>query len=201
MFIASFEREKTSLIISICSFKLLDGSLITKSTVGVDKKGIGISLDGLVFSTIRDSEFSVNGVPSVKITRAPDNIVQNNNLHLWRTRYWKQIPYSLAPTDEERKQTKKAMEDVGGKETNTAFNLFRYSGFANHLDGAKDTLRNLASCLPDTDEFKKLKSHLQPRGFWGRLFRFGNPKNEMNKLLGEGKIDKETPKIPQTSII
>jgi hypothetical protein len=98
------------------------------------------------------------------------------------------------------KQTKKAMEDVGGKETNTAFNLFRYSGFANHLDGAKDTLRNLASCLPDTDEFKKLKSHLQPRGFWGRLFRFGNPKNEMNKLLGEGKIDKETFKILKNAV-
>ena len=76
----------------------------------LDKKGIGISLDGLVFSTIRDSEFSVNGVPSIKITRAPDNIIQNNNIHLWRTRYWKQIPYSLAPTDEERKQTKKAIE-------------------------------------------------------------------------------------------
>ena len=76
----------------------------------LDKKGIGISLDGLVFSTIRDSEFSVNGVPSIKITRAPDNIIKNNNIHLWRTRYWKQIPYSLAPTDEERKQTKKAIE-------------------------------------------------------------------------------------------
>ena len=31
------------------------------------------------------------------------------------------------------RSTKKAMENVGGKETNTAFNSFRYSGFANDL--------------------------------------------------------------------
>jgi len=78
----------------------------------LDRKGIGISLDGLVFNTIRDTEFSVNGVPSIKITRAPSNLIEKNNLNLFRTRYWKQIPYTLVPNDKQRVQIRKNIEQA-----------------------------------------------------------------------------------------
>jgi len=67
------------------------------------------------------------------------------------------------------RSTKKAMENVGGKETNTAFNSFRYSGFANDLKGTKDTLKMLAGSLPKDKEFDKIKSHLQPKGFFWQV--------------------------------
>lgn len=78
----------------------------------LDKKGIGLSLDGLVFNTIRDTEFGVNGVPSIKITRAPQYMVDKNNINLFRSRYWKTIPYSLVPSDEHRKQTRQIIEEA-----------------------------------------------------------------------------------------
>ena len=66
----------------------------------------------MVFNTIRDTEFSVNGVPSIKITRAPSNLIEKNNLNLFRTRYWKQIPYTLVPNDKQRVQIRKNIEEA-----------------------------------------------------------------------------------------
>ena len=47
------------------------------------------------------------------------------------------------------------MDNVGGKQTNTTFNSFRYSGLQMTLKGAKDTLKMLSASLPEDKEFKK----------------------------------------------
>ncbi|MDC0865186.1 hypothetical protein OAP56_04495, partial [Rickettsiaceae bacterium] len=98
------------------------------------------------------------------------------------------------------KRTIQAMKNVGGKETNTAFNRFRYSGLANELSGAKGTLREVKNSISNNDEFKKIKSHIEPRGFFGKLFRFGNPEKEIKRLHGEGKIDDKVADILRKSI-
>jgi len=98
------------------------------------------------------------------------------------------------------RSTKKAMENVGGKETNTAFNSFRYSGFANDLKGTKDTLKMLAGSLPKDKEFDKIKSHLQPKGFFGRLLRTGTAEQEIQDLLSSKKIDSRTVEILKSAI-
>jgi hypothetical protein len=98
------------------------------------------------------------------------------------------------------RSTKKAMENVGGKETNTAFNSFRYSGFANDLKGTKDTLKMLAGSLPKDKEFDKIKSHLQPKGFFGRLLRTGTAEKEIQDLLSSKKIDSRTVEILKSAI-
>jgi hypothetical protein len=51
-----------------------------------DNKGIGISMDGLVFNTIRDAEFGVYGLPSIKVTRVDDFLLKENNLSMFDTR-------------------------------------------------------------------------------------------------------------------
>ncbi len=98
------------------------------------------------------------------------------------------------------RSTKKAMDNVGGKQTNTAFNSFRYSGFANDLKGAKDTLKMLSASLPEDKEFKKIKSYLQPKGFFGRLFRRGTPEKEIQDLFAKGKIDATTVEILKSAV-
>ena len=98
------------------------------------------------------------------------------------------------------RSTKRAMENVGGKETNTAFNSFRYSGFANDLKGTKDTLKMLAGSLPKDKEFDKIKSHLQPKGFFGRLLRTGTAEQEIQDLLSSKKIDSRTVEILKSAI-
>ena len=98
------------------------------------------------------------------------------------------------------RSTKRAMENVGGKETNTAFNKFRYSGFANDLNGAKDTLKTLAASLPKDKEFDKIKSHLQPKGFFGKLLRTGIAEKEIQDLLASKKIDSRTVEILKSAI-
>ena len=98
------------------------------------------------------------------------------------------------------RSTKKAMDNVGGKQTNTAFNSFRYSGFANDLKGAKDTLKMLSASLPEDKEFKKIKSYLEPKGFFGRLFRRGTPEKEIQDLLATKKIDATTVEILKSAV-
>lgn len=97
------------------------------------------------------------------------------------------------------RSTKTAMKNVGGKETNTAFNLFRYSGLANDLKGAKDSLNELSGCFQGK-EFDKLKSHLQPKGFFGRLFRTGSAEEEIQNLLTSKKINSATVEILKSAI-
>lgn len=98
------------------------------------------------------------------------------------------------------RSTKKAMDNVGGKQTNTAFNSFRYSGFANDLKGAKDTLKMLSASLPEDKEFRKIKSYLEPKGFFGRLFRRGTPEKEIQDLLATKKIDATTVEILKSAV-
>ena len=98
------------------------------------------------------------------------------------------------------KRTIQAMKNVGGKETNTAFNSFRYFGLANELSGAKGTLKEVKNSILNNDEFKKIKSHIEPKGFFGKLFRFGNPEKEIKQLHGEGKIDDKVADILRKSI-
>jgi hypothetical protein len=98
------------------------------------------------------------------------------------------------------RSTTKAMKEVGGKETNTAFNSFRYSGLANDLGGVKDTLKKLAEALPEGKEFEKIKSHIKPKGFFGRIFRTGNAEQEIQNLLKSEKIDNKTAEILTNSI-
>jgi hypothetical protein len=98
------------------------------------------------------------------------------------------------------RSTKKAMDNVGGKQTNTAFNSFRYSGFANDLKGAKDTLKMLSASLPEDKEFKKIKSYLQPKGFFGRLFRTGSAEKEIQDLLSSKKIDATAVEILKSAV-
>jgi len=98
------------------------------------------------------------------------------------------------------RSTKKAMKAVGGKETNTAFNSFRYSGLANDLKGTKDSLKMLAASLPDDKEFEKIKSHIQPKGFFGRIFRTGSAEKEIQDLLATEKIDSKTVEILKNAI-
>ena len=98
------------------------------------------------------------------------------------------------------RSTKKAMKAVGGKETNTAFNSFRYSGLANDLKGTKDSLKMLAESFPEGKEFEKIKSHIQPKGFFGRIFRTGSAEKEIQDLLTNKKIDSKTVEILKNAI-
>lgn len=98
------------------------------------------------------------------------------------------------------KRTKKAMKNIGGKETNTAFNGFRYLGLANDLRGVKDTLKESKQTFSDDKEFKKIKSHIQPRGFFGRLFRTGNTEKEIERLQKAGKLNDKSAGILRNAI-
>jgi len=53
------------------------------SDLVLSKNGIGLSMDGLVFNTIRDSEFGLNALPSIKVTRADDYLIDQNNINMW----------------------------------------------------------------------------------------------------------------------
>lgn len=81
------------------------------------------------------------------------------------------------------KRTDKAMQNVGGKRTNTPFNAFRYIGGATNVAGVKDTLKQIHDALPDDPEFKRLKTHLKPRGFLKRTFGIGIPKGSFAQEL------------------
>jgi len=52
----------------------------------LNRNGIGLSIDGLVYHTIRDTELSMYGVPNIKITSADNNIITGNNLDLFGSR-------------------------------------------------------------------------------------------------------------------
>lgn len=52
----------------------------------LDHKGILVSMDGLVYNTIRDVEAGINVTPSIKITRANDYVIEKNNVTMFGTR-------------------------------------------------------------------------------------------------------------------
>lgn len=56
------------------------------SDLVLGRNGIGLSMDGLVFNTIRDSEFALNALPSIKVTRADDHLIYENNIDMFGNR-------------------------------------------------------------------------------------------------------------------
>ncbi|AIL65767.1 hypothetical protein NOVO_07110 [Rickettsiales bacterium Ac37b] len=82
--------------------------------------------------------------------------------------------------------TNRAMSNVGGIHTNTAFNKFRIFAPLNNLQGTKDLLNNLADNLPKEKEFEEIKAHLKPVGLFARLFN-NKRKNDFGKLLNQVK--------------
>ena len=104
------------------------------------------------------------------------------------------------------KQTLQAMANVGGKETNSAFNPFRLSERANVYDGVKDVIKELSKALEKNKEFETIKTHLnpEPRGWVSKLFGINKPKGdateEIKKLKDKGLIGEATEKILKTAI-
>jgi hypothetical protein len=87
------------------------------------------------------------------------------------------------------RSTTQAMKNVGGMVSNTAFNAFRMIGFSSNFDGTKTALKEISASLPDDPAFKDLRNHLQPKGFFGRLFRTGDPQFEIDTLRASGNTN------------
>lgn len=92
------------------------------------------------------------------------------------------------------------MKNVGGMVSNTAFNAFRMIGFSSNFDGTKTALKEISASLPDDPAFKDLKNHLEPKGFFGRVFRTGDPQFEIDTLRASGKIDDKTKEILEKTV-
>lgn len=138
---------------------------------------------GTLASLARDKN-SRQGITDENARQAQEWVKPGKRLHC---NTFNSGPLGAGDDPEIVRSTKRAMENVGGKETNTAFNSFRYSGFANDLKGTKDTLKMLAGSLPKDKEFDKIKSHLQPKGFFGKLLRTGTAEKEIQDLLSSKK--------------
>ncbi|MGX6960045.1 MAG: hypothetical protein ACIPMY_02110 [Rickettsia endosymbiont of Pentastiridius leporinus] len=81
------------------------------------------------------------------------------------------------------KGTNVAMQAVGGKNTNTAFNKFRRIAAFNNFNGVKDQLNAIANSLPKEGNFSNIASHLRPRSKLERLFGINKPKGDLQGLL------------------
>ncbi|MFY9589158.1 hypothetical protein [Rickettsia endosymbiont of Halotydeus destructor] len=96
------------------------------------------------------------------------------------------------------KQTQQAMAQTESKITNTAFNSFRLSSYANDFSGVKSTLSTIASTL-EGQEFDDIKTHLKPQGTLSKILGLnkpkGNAKELVTKLWNSQKIDEKTAKI------
>jgi len=74
------------------------------------EKGIGISMDGLVFNTIRDAEFGVVGLPSIKVTRANNYLIEHNNVDMFGCRQIIQVQDNIF-TNADDELIKKQVEE------------------------------------------------------------------------------------------
>ncbi|WP_395476985.1 hypothetical protein [Rickettsia endosymbiont of Pantilius tunicatus] len=81
--------------------------------------------------------------------------------------------------------TKRAIDHVGGRYTNTAFNKFRKIAGFNHFDGTKEQLNDLANNLPKEANFSDIATHLRPRSKLERLFGINKPKGNLEILIQE----------------
>jgi len=72
-----------------------------------------------------------------------------------------------------------SMKTIGGKNTNTAFNILKVFGASNRYTGVKDTLNALADKCPN----EEIASHLRPRSRLKRLFGIDKPKGDLDQLL------------------
>lgn len=95
--------------------------------------------------------------------------------------------------------TKRAIDHVGGRYTNTAFNKFRRIAGFNHFDGTKEQLNDLANNLPKETNFKDIATHLKPRGKLERLFGINKPKGDLKTMLNTefnaGRLSKQAHEI------
>ncbi|WP_341794544.1 hypothetical protein [Rickettsia endosymbiont of Rhinocyllus conicus] len=95
--------------------------------------------------------------------------------------------------------TKRAIDHVGGRYTNTAFNKFRRIAGFNHFDGTKEQLNDLANNLPKETNFKYIATHLKPRGKLERLFGINKPKGDLKTMLNTefnaGRLSKQAHEI------
>ncbi|WP_341790546.1 hypothetical protein [Rickettsia endosymbiont of Polydrusus tereticollis] len=97
------------------------------------------------------------------------------------------------------KNTNLAMQAVGGKNTNTAFNKFRKIAAFNNFNGVKDQLKDIANNLPKEGNFESIATHLKPRGRLERFFGINKPVGDLTGLLDIAKkthnLSPETHKI------
>lgn len=95
--------------------------------------------------------------------------------------------------------TKRAMDNVGGHHTNTAFNKFRRIAGFNNFSGTKKQLNDLANNLPKEGNFSSIVTHLKPRSKFERLFGINKPKGDLQGLLDIANLPFETVKILQNA--
>ena len=121
-----------SKILSFDFIEYGDESLLDKVT---GRNGIGISMDGLVFNTIRDAEFGVCGLPSIKVTRADDYLIEKNNIDMFKCRDVIQIQPNIF-TNFDKESVKQKLEegytkymDVGIKDFDRLRKNIRYHFF------------------------------------------------------------------------
>ncbi|MCC8368768.1 MAG: hypothetical protein LN573_01610 [Rickettsia endosymbiont of Oxypoda opaca] len=97
------------------------------------------------------------------------------------------------------KNTNLAMQAVGGKNTNTAFNQFRKIAAFNNFNGVKDQLNDIANNLPKEGNFESIATHLKPRGRLERFFGINKSKGDLitmlNTEVNAGRLSPETHKI------
>ena len=93
------------------------------SDLVLGKNGIGLSMDGLVFNTIRDSEFGLNALPSIKVTRADDYLIQHNNIDMFGNRDLVQVQPDIF-TNFDVMKTVKVLEEGYEKYMDTEFHNY-----------------------------------------------------------------------------
>jgi len=75
-------------------------------------RGIGVSMDGLVYATIRDGEYGINCTPSFKVSRANKEIIQKNNLDMFGSRFISPLPEPLSAHGDDLIPYIKALEEA-----------------------------------------------------------------------------------------
>lgn len=156
---------------------------------------------GSLASLARDKS-SRQDITNKNARQAQEWIGENRKLHC---NTFNSGPIGAGDDPEIVKRTTTAMQQVGGRETNTAFNDFRFLGVSNDLTGVKKSLEAIAKGLDNDPDFNAVKSYIKPRGFFSRLFGINVPKGnvaetEIEKLLKSNKINEATAEILKSAI-
>ncbi len=97
-------------------------------------------------------------------------------------------------------QTKKSMENVGGKNTNTPLNLFRLIGVTNNFSGVSDTLNKIAENLLTEKGIDELKAHIKPRSKFERFFRINKPKGNAVEIINNANLTDQEKEILKKAV-
>ncbi|KJV93925.1 hypothetical protein RPATATE_0048 [Rickettsia parkeri str. Tate's Hell] len=97
-------------------------------------------------------------------------------------------------------QTKKSMENVGGKNTNTPLNLFRLIGVTNNFAGVSDTLNKIAKNLPTEKGIDELKAHIKPRSKFEHFFRINKPKGNAAETINNANLTDQEKEILKKAV-